>query len=70
MDEVVDSSSGVLVSPGNTKEICDAVIRLNNDSELRNNLGVTGRKLVEEKYTWDKLGRRLLDVCEFLDSRK
>ncbi len=68
--EVVDSSSGVLVSPGNTEEICDAVVKLNNDSELRNNLGTTGRKLVEEKYSWVKLGQRLLDVCEYLDSRK
>ena len=68
--EIVDSSSGMLVSPGNTKEICDAVIKLSNDSELRNNLGITGRKLVEEKYSWIKLGRKLLDVCEDLDSRK
>ncbi len=68
--EIVDSSSGVLVSPKNTKEICDAVVELSKDSELRNILGITGRKLVEEKYNWSKLGRRLLDVCENLDSRK
>ncbi len=68
--EIVDNSSGVLVSPGNTKEICDAVLKLNSDSELRTVLSTAGRKLVEEKYSWITLGRRLLDVCEYLDSRK
>ncbi len=67
--EVVDSSNAVLVSPGNTTEICDAVVKLSNDSELQNSLGSAGRKLVEEKYTWVKLARRLLDICESLNPK-
>lgn len=68
--EVLDSTCGVLVSPGNVNEICDAAVLLRNDHNLRNTLGKRGRKLVEEKYSWAKLGRRLLDICEGLNSRK
>jgi glycosyltransferase involved in cell wall biosynthesis len=68
--EVLDSSSGMLVAPGNTKEICDAVVNLCSDPSLRNALGNSGRKLIEEKYSWEKLGHRFLDECESLVSRK
>jgi len=64
--EVLDSSSGVLVAPGNTTEICDAVLMLRNDNDLRSILGNTGRKLVEENYSWSRLASRLLDICESL----
>jgi glycosyltransferase involved in cell wall biosynthesis len=69
-NEVLNSSCGVLVAPENTKEICDAVIRLCNNHELRNALGIRGRKLVEEKYSWSNLAQRFLDVCDLLESRK
>jgi len=64
--EILDSSSGVLVAPGNTSEICDAVVMLRNDQELRRTLGEAGRKLVEENYSWSRLASRLLDICESL----
>ncbi|MFW9844485.1 MAG: glycosyltransferase, partial [Candidatus Thorarchaeota archaeon] len=68
--EVLDNTSGILVSPGNTREICDAVVKLRDDQDLRNSLGKSGRKLIEEKYSWSKLGQRLLEVCENLVSKK
>jgi len=68
--EILDSSSGVLVAPGNTSEICDAVLMLRNDNDLRSILGNTGRKLVEDNYSWSKLAQKLLDVCENLISKK
>jgi len=64
--EILDSSSGVLVAPGNTSEICDAVVMLRNDQELRRTLSEAGRKLVEENYSWSRLASRLLDICESL----
>jgi len=68
--EVIDSSVGVLVAPGNIEEICDAVVNLCNDRELRNALGSRGRKLVEKRYSWNKLALQLIDICENLISRK
>ncbi|MFW9842777.1 MAG: glycosyltransferase family 4 protein, partial [Candidatus Thorarchaeota archaeon] len=66
--EVLDSASGILVAPGNVKEICDAVLNLSHDMELRKTLGLNGRKLVEENYSWATLARKLLDECESLVS--
>jgi glycosyltransferase involved in cell wall biosynthesis len=68
--EVIDNTNGLLVRPGSAKDICDAVIKLSKDKELRNTLGINGRKLVEEKYSWSKLARVLLDICESLNSEK
>ena len=68
--EVFDSSIGVLVAPGNTEEICDAVVNLCNNRELRNTLGIRGRELVEKRYSWNKLAQQLIDACENLVSRK
>jgi len=68
--EILDNSSGVLVAPGNTSEICEAVLMLRKDNDLRSILGNTGRKLVEDNYSWSKLAQKLLDVCENLISKK
>jgi len=62
--EVVDNTSAMLVPPGNTTEICKAVVTLRNDENLRKTLGEKGRKLVEEEYSWSKLAQRLIDICE------
>lgn len=68
--EVLESSSGVLVTPGNTEEICNAVVNLCKNPQLCRTLGENGRKLVEEKYSWRILGQRFLEVCESLNSKE
>ena len=66
--EVVDNTSAMLVAPGNTSEICDTVVMLRNDQNLRDNLGKRGRKLIKESYSWSKLALRLIEICEDLTS--
>ncbi|MHA2159861.1 MAG: glycosyltransferase family 4 protein [Candidatus Thorarchaeota archaeon] len=65
-NEILDNNSGMFVAPGNTNDLCDAVVKLSNDNELRKTLGIGGRKRVEEKYSWNVLAQKLLDVCESL----
>lgn len=41
------------------KEFGEWIIKLINDSELRGKLGRNGRRLVEEKYDWEVISRKL-----------
>lgn len=40
------------------------VLRLISDNDLRKNIGVNARALVESRYNWDKIGAKLLDFYE------
>jgi len=62
--EVVDDSVSVMVRPGDTEGLCDAVIALCKDPERRMDLGRKGRVLVERDYSWDVLSERFVRECE------
>ena len=60
---------GIDVSPGNniligdsSGEFADQVIKLIKDETLRRKLEINARKLVEEKYSWEIIGRRLNEI--------
>jgi glycosyltransferase involved in cell wall biosynthesis len=53
---------GFIVEPGNPKKVSDAVITLLDDENLREKLGRKGRKRVEEKYSWDIIGKNIINV--------
>lgn len=48
---VVDGVTGILVPPKNTKALSHAIIKLLNDSRLRESMGHKGRRRVEENFT-------------------
>lgn len=58
-DAVVDGETGLLVDPHNVDEIGAAVIHLLTDVEYAKRLGEYGRRRVEEKLCWEKIGKRL-----------
>jgi len=47
---VKDRFNGLLVSPGNSEEIKQAVLKLYNNKEMTLKMGVNARKILEEKY--------------------
>lgn len=53
---------GLIIEPGNPKKLSDAVITLLDDENLREKLGRKGRKMVEEKYSWDIVGKNIINV--------
>jgi glycosyltransferase involved in cell wall biosynthesis len=61
--EILDDTTGVLVSPGHVDEICDAVVKLCQNPNLRKELGEKARRVVVQKYTWEFLAGRFLDEC-------
>lgn len=44
------------------QEFAKAVIKLFDQSEYRKEIAINGRKLIEEKYRWKKIGQKLLKV--------
>ena len=62
--EVMTSEAGISVPPGDPAALADAMTRLLADEEARCHAGLAARRLAEERYSWDGIGRRLAGVYE------
>jgi len=52
---VINSRTGFLIEPRNPKQIAERVIELHRRPELRTEFGKAGRRLVEERYSFEKM---------------
>ncbi len=62
LPEVVDASCGILVEPGNSRALRDAIMSLLNDREARTRMGRNGRKKAVENFSWPAAARNTLEV--------
>lgn len=64
--DTVDPAAGILVDVSSPDALVDglasAMVRLAADPELRWRMGAAGRRLVEERYDWDKLADQRLRI--------
>lgn len=60
--EVVDQRCGRLVNIDEREEVTAAILELAKDPELRRSLGRQGRKVIQERLTWDKISDQLIDL--------
>jgi glycosyltransferase involved in cell wall biosynthesis len=63
---VKDNENGILVEPANVDQMVDALLCLLGNSSMRNKMGIAGRKMVEEKFDWKKIGWEYLKEFEKL----
>ena len=56
---IKSANAGIVVEPENSKEIAEAVLKLYNDIELRDDLGKNGRSYVMENYARETITRKL-----------
>jgi glycosyltransferase involved in cell wall biosynthesis len=63
---VKEGDCGILVDPLNPAEVANAIIELMTDDAKAKDMGERGRKLVFEKYNWEKEGEELVKVYEKL----
>jgi phosphatidylinositol alpha-mannosyltransferase len=61
---VFTSDTGLLVPPGDHQAFADAVVDLLGDEELRQRRGVAARALVQERYAWNRIAQRLVEIYE------
>jgi len=64
-DYKILESSGVaiLINPNNETEISEAILHLSANDKLREEMGSKARKLALEKFTWEQVARRILEIC-------
>lgn len=60
---VLEDGAGLLVD-SNMESISNGIIKLIEDKKLAEEIGAKGRKLVEGKYNWQKLGESLVTYYE------
>lgn len=51
---------GVLIPPGDRRALVESILRLRDDPALRRQLGERARARILERYTWHRVGERLL----------
>jgi glycosyltransferase involved in cell wall biosynthesis len=51
-EAVLNRESGLLIEPGNVKDLAQAVITILSDREMAKRMGERGRKHVEENFSW------------------
>ena len=59
----------LLVSPGNHKELAQAIVTLLNNEELAKEVGAKGRALVESSYRLQLSVQKTLDIYSEVASR-
>ena len=63
-DVVEDNVNGLLVPPGDSQKLSQALVRLLRDGSLRERLGRQGGAIVREKYRFDSFQRELAALLE------
>lgn len=63
-DMIKDGDTGLIVPQKDSAAIAKSILRLCGDPALRNRLAENGRRLVEEKYSWDTIASQYLEVYE------
>jgi len=67
-DIVENGKSGILVRPKNVEDLENALIKLLTDEDFAHTIGQAGRKIVEERFTWERRVRELMEVYSSLRS--
>lgn len=59
---VVEGENGFTFRSEDTLDLCEKLVRILGDAELRKRMGTNGRRLVEEKFLYPHLIRQYLDA--------
>lgn len=67
-ERIRDGVTGILVDPMDTAAFSSAILRILENPSLTSSMGMAGRKMVEEEFTWqavaDKIGERIRRVLQ------
>ena len=55
--------------PGDAAALEDAVVSLLGDEERRARLGAAARQVALDRYSWDAIGQRLVEIYELVLAR-
>jgi glycosyltransferase involved in cell wall biosynthesis len=66
---VKETSSGIVVKPGDHKALANAILYLKENNELAEKLGASGRQNVEQKLSVEKIGQEMMNVLQHLTEK-
>ena len=55
---VLDGKTCLCFDPDNPRTLVEAIVRLDGDSELRAQITISARKLVEDQFSLDRMGAK------------
>lgn len=61
---VKDGLNGLFIRPRNSNDIAEKVNRLLTDENLRNKMAKKARQIVEQKFSWEIIGKRFENIYE------
>ncbi len=59
---LVDNENGFLIDPGDSAQLTQRVLALLQDQKLAKEMGIRGRKLIEEKFSWRLITSQVIDL--------
>jgi glycosyltransferase involved in cell wall biosynthesis len=70
LPEVVDGTCGILVQPGDSRQLRDAILKVLEEPEMGLRMGTNGRKRAAENFSWETAAKNTLEVyIDVLNSR-
>lgn len=63
---LTDDESGILIEPGNARQLAEAILRLSESPDLRQRLGAAARLAAVEQHTWKQNAQRVIDEYRML----
>jgi phosphatidyl-myo-inositol alpha-mannosyltransferase len=68
--EVMTPEVGIIFPPGDERALTEAVVGLLENESRRASLGAGARRLALERYSWDDIARRMLEIYEQVAERR
>jgi len=59
---IENEKTGLIVPPKNPKVLAKAIISILNNEEKQISMGATARKRVEEKFSWEIIAKKILEI--------
>ena len=69
-DIVREENCGLVVPYGDINAIREAILKLENNPELRQSLAHNGRRAYENRYSWRIMEQRLLDIYQHICNKR
>ncbi len=57
--DIKKNNCGIVIKTKDSQALSDAIIKILNNPKLARKMGENGRKLVEKKYTWEKISKNV-----------
>jgi glycosyltransferase involved in cell wall biosynthesis len=64
LEVIEDSTLGILVKPNDPAELAEAIVKLINAPELRQQMGENGRRYIVDNHSWESVARQVDNVSQ------